>query len=55
MKSYMSLYEDCDRLPEYRESCYKFLIEGFSGTFGYLIPATVQSFSWGKHWEIDHD
>ncbi|KAG4427651.1 hypothetical protein IFR05_016866 [Cadophora sp. M221] len=43
------------KLPEYPEGCYEFLIEGFAGVFGHLIEPTVKSFSWNKHWAVDHD
>ncbi|KAL1604895.1 hypothetical protein SLS60_004435 [Paraconiothyrium brasiliense] len=41
-------------LPQYPETCYKLLLEGFSGVFGHLIEPTVQKFTWNSHWAVDH-
>lgn len=43
-----------ERLPQYPNTSYKFLIEGSLGVYGHLLQATVQRFTWNEHWEVDH-
>jgi 8-oxo-dGTP pyrophosphatase MutT (NUDIX family) len=33
---------------------YKFLINGYSCPFGYLLPRTIHNFTWSQAWDIDH-
>jgi len=55
MVSYLELCEDCDRLPQYPDICYNFLIEGYDGVFGHVIEPIVKSLTWDEHWHINHD
>lgn len=56
MKSYMTLCDDCDRLPQYPAESYTLHIEGYEGTYGHLIEATIKSFTWNdEHWAVDHE
>lgn len=34
---------------------YKFLVEGYDATLGYLLHSTVEAFHWPSFWTIDHD
>jgi 8-oxo-dGTP pyrophosphatase MutT (NUDIX family) len=43
------------RSPKNPELLYKFLISGFEGTFGHILPNIIQAISWGSQWEIDHE
>jgi len=55
MKSFYPLCEDCDRLPEYPDTCYKLQIEGFPGIYGHLVETTVRLITWDENnWNISH-
>jgi len=43
------------RQPENPELLYKFLLNGYEGTFGHLLETTAQAVKWGENWEVDHD
>lgn len=41
-------------LSSYPQSCYRLLMGGYDGVFGYLIELTVNSFSWNDDWEVNY-
>jgi len=43
------------RSPKNPELLYKFLISGYEGTFGHVLPNIVQAISWGSQWEVDYE
>jgi 8-oxo-dGTP pyrophosphatase MutT (NUDIX family) len=46
---------DTTRFPKSPELLYKFLINGYKGTFGHVLPTIMQAINWGEKWEVDHE